>query len=141
VSVQRLAADLGIRRLLAEYCHRVDDRDFDGWADLYAEDATLVPNDAPVAGREAVRAWAHERFADPTVVAKHLIANPIIDVDVTGQRGSVRSDFTVVMRVGGAYPTVLAGRYVSEVVLVGSVWRFARHEIVVPAEWMPSPTR
>lgn len=139
MNAAEFAAESGIRRLLAEYCHRVDDRDLDGWADLYTEEAVLVPNAEPVCGREAIRAWAHERFADPTRIAKHLIANSVIDVDPASGMATVVSDFTVVMPTQKGVSTVLVGRYMSELVHCESVWRFGRHAIVVSPEWLPTP--
>jgi ketosteroid isomerase-like protein len=49
--------DLAVRRLLARYCHLVDDRDFDAAAALFAEDARFRMLDTDLVGRDAIRAW------------------------------------------------------------------------------------
>lgn len=83
--VRRLEQRTAIEELRAEYCYRIDDRDWDGFADLFTEDAFL--SFGPVGdfeGREEVR-----RFAEHVVGARHpflahMIHNPKLDLDLDG---------------------------------------------------------
>jgi ketosteroid isomerase-like protein len=49
--------DLAVRRLIARYCHLVDDRDFEAAAALFTDDARFRVLDQDVVGRDAIRAW------------------------------------------------------------------------------------
>jgi ketosteroid isomerase-like protein len=49
--------DLAVRRLIARYCHLVDDRDFEAAAALFTDDVCFRVLDQDVVGREAIRAW------------------------------------------------------------------------------------
>jgi hypothetical protein len=49
--------DLSIRRVIARYCHLVDDRDFDAVAALFTDDARLLVGGQDLKGRDAIRGW------------------------------------------------------------------------------------
>ena len=48
--------DLAVRRLIARYCHLVDDRDFEAAADLFTDEARFRVFDEDLVGRTAIRA-------------------------------------------------------------------------------------
>lgn len=52
-----LETDLAVRRLVARYCHLVDDRDFDAAVELFTEDARFRIADTDLQGHRAIRDW------------------------------------------------------------------------------------
>lgn len=52
--------DLAIRRVLARYCHVVDDGRFDELADLFVADGTFSFGRLRAVGRDGLRAWFTE---------------------------------------------------------------------------------
>ena len=47
-----------IKKLMADYCHRIDDGDLGRWTDLFEEDASLFVGRHEQAGRQAIQTWA-----------------------------------------------------------------------------------
>lgn len=62
------------------YCHYLDHRDPEGFADLFADDGLYKPAIQPVAiaGRDNILAWFHTYPADRTV--RHLATNKMVTV-------------------------------------------------------------
>ena len=117
-----------IRRVLAQYCHRCDDGDFDALLELFAADAELVYGERVCRGRAQVLAFYEELQGNPGQRGKHLTSNAI--VDVAGDAASVDSDFLFVRFVDGALAPVFTGRYRDRFARVGNRWCIALREIV-----------
>jgi uncharacterized protein (TIGR02246 family) len=116
-----------IARLVAGYCHRLDDGDWDGFAQLWAEDAELVIGGATTQGRDAVRASV-EASQPPERRGRHLTVNLEVDVDGDTARGVC--DFMFWVRDGEGRPKLaFLGRYQDRMTRRDGVWRFARREI------------
>lgn len=99
--------DLAVRRLIARYCHLVDDRDFDQLVELFTEDGRLNILGTDMTGRAAMRDYLltvpEPMFHHVSNVAvsngSHERAHAISDCAVGGQRD------------GGPWSIWLIGRY------------------------------
>lgn len=65
-------------------------------------------------------------YPDGTPRTKHVVSNPIVEIDATGQRAKVRSYYSVYQATEG-FPLQLiaAGRYQDEFERHEGRWRFA----------------
>jgi hypothetical protein len=52
-----LATDLTVRRLIARYCHLVDDGDYQAVAELFSEDGRFNALGTDLRGRDAIAEW------------------------------------------------------------------------------------
>lgn len=126
-----------IIRLLADYCHLVDDAQYDEWAELFAEDSVISANGQPLAStRQGINEWIKQRFADPAQRGRHLVFNAAITVE--GDRGWSRSDWIFLHRTASGPSIVGLGRYVDTLVRLDDVWHFEHRDIVVTSDWLPS---
>jgi uncharacterized protein (TIGR02246 family) len=130
--VERVMHDeLAILRVLAQYCHTIDDGAFDEFAELWAGDAEFVLRGTVTRGRDAIR---------DTIAAmqplerrgRHLTMNPVVDLD--GDTAHVVSDFLFFGRDPGAPAEGTAdlrylGRYHDDFVRTDAGWQFGRREI------------
>jgi len=97
--------------------------DGEGMANLYAEDARLMPPGAPaVTGRAAIKAFLGDDAAK-TKSAGLSIKNGTASVDVAGDMGWVSGDYAV---VDGAGMAVDSGNYLSVHKLTNGQWLYVR---------------
>ena len=113
-----------IRRLLAGYCHLLDDGRFDEWISLFDEDVVFIVMGNRLQGRGEVRS-----FIEPTQQeedrGRHILSEPAIEVD--GDTALVVTDFVFVSRTNIIMTT---GRYLDTVRRCPDRWAFASREIV-----------
>ena len=113
-----------IRRLLADYCHLLDDGRFDEWISLFDEDVVFIVMGNRLQGRGEVRS-----FIEPTQQeedrGRHILSEPAIEVD--GDTALVFTDFVFVSRTNIIMTT---GRYLDTVRRCPDRWAFASREIV-----------
>jgi len=113
-----------IRRLLADYCHLLDDGQFDEWIALFDEDVVFVVMGNRLRGRDAVRS-----FIEPTQQeddrGRHMLSEPVIEVD--GDTARVATDYVFVSRTNTILST---GRYLDVMRRAPDRWCFASREIV-----------
>ena len=112
-----------IRRLLADYCHLLDDGRFDEWIALFDENVVFVVMGNRLRGRDDVRS-----FIEPTQQeddrGRHMQSEPVIEVD--GDTARVATDYVFVSRTN----TILAtGRYLDVMRRAPDRWCFASREI------------
>jgi hypothetical protein len=119
---------LGVMRLLAQYCQWCDAGDLAAVARLWAPAGELLYDGELVVGHAAIEAW-FEGKAPPERRGKHLTTNVI--ADIVGDRALVASDYAFLRMEGGVIGVPFAGRYVDTLVRVDGTWRFARREIVL----------
>jgi 3-phenylpropionate/cinnamic acid dioxygenase small subunit len=119
--------ELEIQRVLAQYCHRCDDGDFDALLALFAADEELVYGDRVCRGREELLRFFQE-MQGPAQRGKHLTLNSVIDI--AGERASALSDFLFLRFVDGALTPVFTGRYSDLFVRLENRWRIVRREII-----------
>lgn len=87
--VSRLEANESIRRLKHAYCYRLDDRDWEGFLQLFTDDATLDYGGlGTYEGREGVREFAEEFVAEHLEATAHAVHNGVIDVGSGGADGA-----------------------------------------------------
>lgn len=121
----------GIRYLLAEYCHTIDDGRDEDWAALFRSDATFTLDGLGVlSGRDSVRTFvtgALESLAAHGISGiNHLTYNSTISVD--GDRASATSDLAVMVPAQGAFTAIALGRYL-DVLVFEDRWRFQERRI------------
>ena len=121
-----ILAERDIARLLAEYCHFIDDGNFAGLLGCFTEDAEFVFAGRVKAGRAAMLRF-FEKTSGPDQRGKHVTANTIVDID--GDRARAASDFVFLVRVGDGLVPLITGRYSDEACREGGRWRLTRREV------------
>jgi uncharacterized protein (TIGR02246 family) len=120
-----------IRQLLATYAHRLDDRDAEGYSQVFSHDATLVRARGISTGREAIKQSIQEIFAEYSVdkLTKHLCASSIILI--AGATAQATSDVVGYERIGsGPWQVVSVGRYVDRLVREDDKWLLSKRRTV-----------
>ncbi|MEM7469482.1 MAG: nuclear transport factor 2 family protein [Pseudomonadota bacterium] len=127
-----------ITNLLGKYCHLVDRGQPQEVAQLFAEDAVLLPKyDGPyrVEGRDAIQGW-YQFYTDNFKVGirhlKHLIHSIVIDVDDSGVKASGMCYLTAYLisnADGMAHQA--QGTYFDTYVQQNGEWLFSQREINV----------
>lgn len=126
-----------IENLLYRYAERIDDGDFGGVADLFAHAViTVAGSDARSAGRDEIQKLYESTTRlypdDGTPKTKHVVTNPIIEVDEAAERATCRSYFTVLQRTPDlALQAIITGRYRDSFERVDGSWRFATRQMIL----------
>lgn len=119
--------EAAIRRLLARYCHTLDDGDVAGFGALWAGDAELAVRGTVLRGREAIRDTVAGR-QPPERRGRHLTVN--VEADVDGDAARAVSDFVFYARADDGTPKLrFVGRYHDDLVRDGGEWQFRRRAI------------
>ena len=121
---------------LNRYCHAVDRGTADEVAELFHSGGTMVPvfqDGAPVAGRDAIRAWYAEFNkvfrSDQVKYMRHRISSPIVNVD--GDTATAMCYFDAdYLKVGEPAPKTIVGRYDDTLVKEGDRWTFKERRII-----------
>lgn len=121
----------GIRYLLAEYCHTIDDGRDAEWADLFHPDARFTLDGlGELSGRDSVRTFVNgalEALAAHGIAGiNHLTYNTTIGVE--GDRATATSDLAVMVPAQGAFTAIALGRY-HDVLVYQDRWRFRERRI------------
>ena len=135
--IEKLLMDphYAIQRLLYLYAERIDAGDFEGLADLFAHAAIHTRSlPEPIRGREAVLAlYRHStrRYPDGTPRTRHLVCNPIIDINADGTQAEARSTFVVLQATDElALQPIIAGRYHDRFTCTDGQWHFTAREML-----------
>jgi 3-phenylpropionate/cinnamic acid dioxygenase small subunit len=120
-----------ITNLLYRYAEYIDTGDLAGAASLFNH-ARLrmrgLPGDGTVDAAGVLEVWNQFiiRYPDGTPRTKHLITNPIVEVDEDGGTATCRSYYTVLQQTGD-FPLqpVVSGRYYDEFERVDGTWRYS----------------
>jgi len=118
-----------IEALVYEYARRIDDGDFAGVGELFAEGSVCGPDGTPLAtGAEAVAALytaTTRRFEDGTPHTQHVTTNLAVTIDLSS--ASAQSYFTVFQATDGVpLQPIVAGRYDDTFARNAGGWRFDR---------------
>lgn len=123
-----------IRRLMNEYCFRIDAGDLAGFAALFAHGTWWVRGDP--AGGATGAAAVRERLAkvilyNGTPNTKHVMTNVEVNVDEPGVRATAQCYITVLQAVLPDFPlqAIFSGHYHDRFECVDGRWRFALREI------------
>lgn len=112
-----------IRQLMYRYGHTWDNQDFQGWTNVFTEDATYWEGGGPIIkGHKELYSYCQDtspRFAGRF----HVVTNQLIEVD--GDTAKAHSYFLI---VEGLNPC-LSGTYDDDVVRTKDGWRF--HQRIV----------
>ena len=137
--VQRLEDREEIHALLMAYRRALDEKDFPGYAALFAGDGVFTAGDFRATGRDEILAMLESmvpEFLAPTGGDDlHLVANVDIDVREDGT-ASATSTWVYLVRGDGDLPELSKlGHYEDELRREDGRWRFAhRHApTVIPA--------
>jgi ketosteroid isomerase-like protein len=98
--------------------------DADGMANLYAEDALLMPPGAPaVTGRQGIKTFLGEDAAKSKAAGISLKNGSVTGTGVSGDSGWISGTFTVVDRSGA---TIDSGSYLSVHRRTNGAWLYIR---------------
>ena len=134
---------LAIQRVLVEYAARLDARDFDGYADLFAPGGEWRNGATVRRGPAEIKEMLAGLFGEPPAdfvnrESYHLVSNPQVEVD--GDRATARSRHLLLMRGDGGQPVpMLTGLYEDELIRVDGEWKILRRVdnpiMPTPEEW------
>jgi len=145
-ALERLDAEVAVRRVMVAYMAACDAHDADAVAVLFHEDAlwesTRPDAPPPLVGRDAIRAEYAEACARLTFCV-HYLTNERIRVE--GDRAEARWSYFEPATNRGSLAVWTAGRYEHTLTRRDGVWRFAHFRIAAqlaaPYEtgWSPEP--
>jgi 3-phenylpropionate/cinnamic acid dioxygenase small subunit len=121
-----LPSAIEIANLLYRYAEYIDTGDLEGAAALF-RDARIETARGVVGAAEVLESWrkAIILYEDGTPKTKHVITNPIIEVDEEAGTATVRSYYTVIQATDSLpLQPVFSGRYYDRFVRVDGVWRW-----------------
>lgn len=124
------ASAVSITNLLYRYAESMDAGDLESAAALFNHARLkLAPDgDAVVDSAGILQLWRGlvKIHADGTPRTKHVITNPILDIDDEAGAATCRSYYTVLQQTEAiALQVIAAGRYHDEFERVDGVWRFS----------------
>ncbi len=124
-----IAVTIAAQDLFARYAHRIDRRDFDGFAALFTEDAQLALGPDECTGRDAIPQFMSDRMTSPG--GAHVIVNVSVRSE-SPERATALADYVLTRRSEDAGPWAIVGvgYYESELARVDGEWQFASHRIV-----------
>ncbi|GAB3625338.1 hypothetical protein PTE30175_01507 [Pandoraea terrae] len=117
-----------IANLLYRYAEMMDAGDLEGVAALFRHARVKVKDSEEMLDEAGIlRLWKQYVKIYPcgTPRTKHVITNPIIEVDETSGKATARSYYTVLQATSELpLQPIAAGRYHDEFERVGQTWRF-----------------
>ena len=121
------SSEVEIANLVYRYAECIDGGDFEGAAALFAH-ARIKTALGEIGSKEVLQMWRDSVivYEDGTPRTKHVITNPIIEVDEAAGRGTCRTYYTVMQQAGdGPLAPVICGRYHDAFERVDGRWRFS----------------
>lgn len=123
-----MGGETEICNLLYAYAEYIDSGDFDGAAELFAHARLRVSAGEEVDAAVILRLWRGMVivYPDGTPRTKHVITNPIVEVDEAAGTATCRSYYTVLQHTDD-FPlqVVVTGRYHDRFERVDGRWRFS----------------
>jgi hypothetical protein len=128
--LRRLVDEQAIMRTMNRYCRALDSGLADEWVDVFTEDAvfdTVLPDGtvfSHLSSREEFRSFLEANPRLPVVAPKHVMANPVIELD--GLQARVESTFLYLLQTPGGPPQIIAwGQYHDRLRKDDGRWRIA----------------
>jgi len=114
----------GIQDLFAQYAHRIDGRDFDGFGELFTAGADYSLAGNASQGRDAIVAFMRSVMTSPG--GAHIITNVSVRTGADGARAAI-ADYLLTRRpeAGAPFAVIGVGKYDATVVHDEGTWRFA----------------
>lgn len=119
--------DLAIRRLVARYCHLVDDRDFDAVPALFTHDARFRIVDEDLKGTDEIRAWLDTL---PEFLS-HLVTNVVVSNGSQPGTYHAVSDLMVGHKRESSWSIVMLARYHDTLRGEGRDMRFSQRIVTI----------
>jgi len=120
-----------IANLLYRYAELLDGGDLEGTAALFRHARIRLPGGERVDGAGLLAIWRQyvKIHGDGTPRTKHIVTNPILDIDEVRGLARCRSYYTVLQAAPGLpLQVIAAGRYHDEFERVAGRWRFAARD-------------
>lgn len=139
--IQVLEDQEAIKQLQYQYGYRLDERDWEGWADLFAPAATgAFEGWGTVTGRDEIAAFGRDVVGANFEYSAHVTHQPIISVNGNTAIGSRYLDVYYVLTDGTA--AWRQGRYDDEFKRVNGDWKFTTvsNSFLLRREWQPPET-
>ena len=121
-----VADELALVRLLAEYGHIMDERNWSGLDRIFTPDVQCDWSAFDLAVTDGL-AHLQEYFDEIRHPIAHHVTNVVAEVDATGESATIRSKLLVVLDDG----SVATGDYVDQAVRTPEGWRI-RHRVARP---------
>lgn len=122
-----MSSAVAITNLLYRYGEMMDVADFDGASDLLRHATLKLMGDREIGGLDMREVW-HKMVvldAEGRPNTRHVITNPILDIDERAGEASCRSCYTVLQSLPGFPLQIIAsGRYHDRFARVDGHWRF-----------------
>lgn len=115
-----------VLNLLYRYAEYIDSGDLVGASELFRH-ARIKSTHGELGAAEVLALWRDLIiiYPDGTPRTKHVITNPIVEVDEAAGTATIRSYYTVVQQVGdGPLKPITAGRYHDRFERVDGTWRY-----------------
>lgn len=126
-----MIAQFAITNLLYRYAERIDAGDLAGAAALFDQARITLGGGQQTDSAGLLAIWRQRVKLHPcgTPRTRHLVTNPIMEVDEAAGTASCRSCYTVLQQTEALPLQVIAsGRYLDTFVLAGGEWRFASRD-------------
>jgi 3-phenylpropionate/cinnamic acid dioxygenase small subunit len=117
-----------ICNLLYRYAELLDGGDLDGTAALFRHARIRLAGGQEIGGEGLAALWRQyvKLHADGTPRTRHIVSNPILEIDEVAGRARCRSYYTVLQAARGLpLQVIAAGRYHDEFERAEGRWRFA----------------
>jgi len=121
------SSETAIANLLYRYAELIDSGDFEGAAALFRH-CRVISHDGEGGEAMLLANWREKVrvYPEGTPRTKHVITNPIIEVDEAAGTATCRSYYTVMQLVAPkTIVPVICGRYHDEFERVDGAWRFS----------------
>ena len=115
--------DSAVRRLVARYCHLVDDGDYDAAAALFTDDARYVALGKQLEGRAAIKAMLADQGNHSTL---HQVSNVVVSNGSQSGTFHAVADLNVAAKLDGSGSPAFVGRYHDTFVGEGRQMRFSQ---------------
>lgn len=123
--IQAVEDKSAIAELRARYCHLLDDRDWDGFVDLFTEDGEFAGL-ARVRGHDEIRMFFSQTVPRLADGFWHFCTNGTAEIDGDTARGRISMEY---LSVKDGVSRVSAGHYDDELRRENGVWKFSRRRI------------
>lgn len=129
-----MLAETQITNLLYRYAECIDTGDLAGAAALFEHARIRIGDDTTIDAGGLLEIWKSliVRYPDGTPRTKHVVTNPIIEVDGDAGTASCRSYYTVLQQTDGfALQTIVTGRYHDRFERVDGRWRYSYRDLTL----------